>query len=159
MGSAIVVTVVVLLVLALICVVVAVSARGTGQTVAIVGLVVSAAAFAVTVFLGVRGEGSSGSDQPSPIVNSPVATAYPIDIGKACKWAYPHRASGRVEGTAEAITCLDGAGKSLGGFDGDSGHSLNDWCADPAHIGGNSGLRQAEATSGSPTSWQCVPIG
>jgi hypothetical protein len=111
---------------------------------------------------------SDGCSSPSPGItksaaplqpNGNLPDAVPIDIGSACKWAYPNRANGSWTGGVYNIQCLDSSGSILGGFNDGSGHSLNDWCADPAHTDGNSDLRQAMPATNSPTSWQCIPIG
>lgn len=83
----------------------------------------------------------------------------PIPIRDACKWAYPNIASGEWRGSVNAIECLDAAGNSLGGFSQESGHTLNDWCSNPAHTGDNPNLRQARPATDSADSWACVPIG
>lgn len=84
--------------------------------------------------------------------------AVPIPIDDACRWAYPGKARGQWTGRGYGIVCLDAQGTSLGGFSDESGHSLNDWCADPDHTAGNPTLRQARVVPGDPSSWQCVPI-
>jgi hypothetical protein len=74
-------------------------------------------------------------------------------MSAACTWAYPGQASGNTGGSAYSIVCLDPSGQSLGGFPDGSGHSLNDWCADPKHTQGYSGLNQAALTS---SGWVCT---
>jgi len=68
---------------------------------------------------------------PSPAASLARAV---ISMSEACKWAYPGLASGQISGTDYSIVCLGPGGQALGGFGG--AHSLNAWCADPAHTGG-----------------------
>jgi hypothetical protein len=113
--------------------------------------------------------GATPSSQPATAVRpsqssqqtsaNALPAAVPIDIGKACMWAYPNNSNGRWTGSVYSISCLSSSGSVLGGFQDGTGHSLNDWCANPAHTGGNPNLRQAQPGNDSPGSWECVPIG
>jgi serine/threonine protein kinase len=87
---------------------------------------------------------------------SPQPAAVPIPINQACAWAYPGQASGSWSGSGYSIVCLDANGQSLGGFPDGSGHSLNDWCADPSHTDGNPTLIQAKLTSSG--GWICTIV-
>ena len=80
------------------------------------------------------------------------ASVVMIPMDTACKWAYPGRATGIVTGSGDDIVCLGTNGKSLGGFPDGSGHSLNDWCASPAHTD-EMNLIQAKLT---PSGWACT---
>jgi hypothetical protein len=71
-------------------------------------------------------------------------------------WAYPDQASGNWNGSGYNIVCLDTNGQSLGGFPDGSGHSLNDWCADPAHTDGDPTLIQAKLQSSG--GWVCTTV-
>ena len=52
--------------------------------------------------------------------------------------------------------CLDADGQPLGGFPDYSGHSLNEWCADPSHTDGNPNLIQAKMTPDG--GWICTTV-
>jgi len=76
---------------------------------------------------------------PSPSFASPSAaaettTSVPVPLGKACEWAYPGQSNGAYSGSGYSIVCLGKNGQVLGGFGGS--HSLNAWCANPAHTDG-----------------------
>lgn len=85
---------------------------------------------------------------------APARTEVPIPLDAACEWAYPGQATGVTSGSGFNIVCLDGSGQSLGGFPDGSGHSLNDWCADPSRTQGYE-LRQAYLAS---SGWVCTLI-
>lgn len=85
---------------------------------------------------------------------APAQTQVPIPLDAACEWAYPGQATGVTSGSGFNIVCLDGGGQSLGGFPDGSGHSLNDWCADPSRTQGYE-LRQAHLAS---SGWVCTLI-
>ena len=94
---------------------------------------------------------------PSPITTSPAPApaAVAIPLAAACKWAYPGQATGSTSSSGYTVTCLDASGQSLGGFPDGSGHSLNDWCADPNHTQGDPNLIQAKLT---PSGWVCTTV-
>ena len=91
----------------------------------------------------------------NPTTSAPAPTSVVIPLGAACKWAYPGQATGSISGSGNNVACLDASGQSLGGFPDGSGHSLNDWCADPAHTQGNQNLIQAKLTA---SGWVCTTV-
>jgi hypothetical protein len=96
---------------------------------------------------------SAAAPTPAKSSSAPAPTEVPIPLDAACEWAYPEQATGVTNGSGYNIVCLDASGQSLGGFPDGSGHSLNDWCADPSHTQGYE-LRQAYLSSG----WVCTLI-
>jgi hypothetical protein len=58
----------------------------------------------------------------------------PIPLGKACEWAYPGLASGKVSGSGHLVECLGKKGQVLGGFT--KSHSFSTWCASSRHTNG-----------------------
>jgi hypothetical protein len=94
---------------------------------------------------------------PAAIVQVPPPQAVAIPLSAACKWAYHGRASGQWSGGVYSVVCFGHDGGGLGGFNDDSGHSLNDWCANPANTQGVD-LRQAKSRDGTAQGWECVPV-
>jgi hypothetical protein len=93
----------------------------------------------------------------NPVQAAPKPQAVKIPLGEACRWAYHAQASGVWSGSVYSVVCLGQDGSSLGGFPDGSGHSLNDWCAYPAHTQG-ADLRQAKFRDDTPEGWECEAI-
>jgi hypothetical protein len=98
---------------------------------------------AVGFYVAPRGPGQPGAPAsasssavvgPSSAVGQRGSFSQAIQLGAACKWAYPKEATGRFSGSLFSIVCLGAGGEILGGFTGT--RSLNAWCSDPSHTHG-----------------------